>query len=89
MNQIYRMIANGKNVGITIASTHEVALRQAKRALTRNTASKDDLDSDYAAIEVKLLTQPARQIKSTFVAKLMARLQEVSQARFIAEETGS
>ncbi len=89
MNQIYRMIANGKDVGISVAPTYQLALQQAKRALTRNTASKDEHASDYESIDVKLFTHAAPRIKSTFVAKLMLRLQEVSHARFIVEETGT
>lgn len=81
------MIANGKDVGITVAPTYDIALRDAKRALTRNTASKDDLDSDYSSIEVQLFVAAQPKIRSTFVAKLMSRLQDVSQARFITEST--
>lgn len=86
MNQIFQIVADGRHIGITVATDRQTALRQARKAHTRLTASKDDTSCDYKSLDVE--PHPAVKLtpfRSGFVSKLLARIHEVSQARFVTE----
>lgn len=85
MNKIFRVIANGKQVGITVACNQEMAQSQASRALTRTTTSKEFSIPDYEKIEVELMDASTQDAPS-LVQKLLSRIAVASNSRFIESE---
>lgn len=51
-NSIFYVFGDGKRVGLVIAADGNTALSNAKKALTRGTASKDDSSPDYMTVIV-------------------------------------
>lgn len=49
---IFRVVADGRYVGITIANDVDVATLQATKGLSRHTASKDAEFCDYSTVVV-------------------------------------
>ena len=85
MNQVFKIIADGRKVGITTAPDIETARKQAIKAHTRSTASKEDLACDYISLSVVPM-DAAKPVLSAFVSRLVERVKEVSNSRFIQPE---
>jgi hypothetical protein len=81
VNQVFKIIADGKQVGISVAPNSEAALEFARKALTRRTASKWDSEADYPVLTAEPLTPP-EPITQNFVKKLLARISTVANSRF-------
>lgn len=85
MNKVFRVIANGKQVGITVACNQELAQSQASRAFTRTTTSKEFSIPDYEKVEVEMMDASA-QDGPGLVQKLLSRIAQASNSRFIETE---
>lgn len=81
MNQIFKIIANGQQVGISVAPTEEVALAYARKALTRQTYSKEDSEPDFQGLSAEPL-EPQNPVTQNFVKKLLARISTAANSRF-------
>ncbi|MGH8647122.1 MAG: hypothetical protein ACREX4_22770 [Gammaproteobacteria bacterium] len=81
MNQIFKIFADGSQVGISVAPSNEVALEFAKKALTRRTASKEDSGPDYQDISA-IPMESGNQVTPSFVSKLLARISTAANSRF-------
>ncbi|MDO9236216.1 MAG: hypothetical protein Q7U28_09325 [Aquabacterium sp.] len=82
MSTIFKIIADGKQVGITVSTTREKALKDAIRAHTRSTVSKEFGDPDYRSIRLEAFgeTEP---VSFSIVKQLLVRIAAASNSRFV------
>lgn len=81
MNRIFNIISNNQKVGISVAPTEELALAFARKALTRQTVSKEDSEPEYPNLTAEPF-EPIRPAPSAFVKKLLSRISTVANSRF-------